>query len=77
MNKDEAEKRTEKLKKVINHHRYLYHVLNKQEISDEALDSLKHELYSLEQKFPACNAGLSDQRVQAHRFLNLKRFATS
>ena len=53
MNKDEAEKRTEKLKKVINHHRYLYHVLNKQEISDEALDSLKHELYSLEQKFPA------------------------
>ncbi len=52
MNKDRAEKRVEKLKKVINYHRYLYHVLNKQEISDEALDSLKHELYSLEQKFP-------------------------
>lgn len=52
MNNDAAEKRIEKLKKVINHHRYLYHVLNKQEISDEALDSLKDELYSLEQKFP-------------------------
>ncbi len=52
MNKDRVEKRVEKLKKVINHHRYLYHVLNKQEISDEALDSLKHELHSLEQKFP-------------------------
>jgi DNA ligase (NAD+) len=52
MTKGEAKKRIEKLKKVINHHRYLYHVLNKQEISDSALDSLKHELYKLEQQFP-------------------------
>lgn len=52
MTKEEARKRIEKLKKVINHHRYAYHVLNKQEISDEALDSLKYELYSLEQQFP-------------------------
>ena len=52
MAKNEAEKRIEKLKKVINHHRYLYHVLNKQEISDAALDSLKHELYKLEEKYP-------------------------
>ena len=44
--------RIEKLKKVINHHRYLYHVLDKQEISDEALDSLKKELFDLEQKYP-------------------------
>jgi len=52
MTKQQAKQRIEKLKKVINHHRYLYHVLNKQEISDAALDSLKHELYKLEQKYP-------------------------
>jgi len=44
--------RIEKLKKVINHHRYLYHVLDKQEISEAALDSLKHELYKLESANP-------------------------
>ena len=52
MRKEEAKKRIEKLREVINHHRYLYHVLDKQEISDEALDSLKHELYKLEQQYP-------------------------
>ncbi len=52
MTKEEAEKRIEKLKKTISHHRYLYHVLDRQEISDAALDSLKHELYRLEQQFP-------------------------
>jgi len=52
MRKEEAEKRIEKLKKVINHHRYLYHVLDKQEISDTALDSLKHELKKLEEQYP-------------------------
>lgn len=52
MNKEEAKKRIEKLKKEIETHRYLYHVLDKQEISDAALDSLKHELYELEQRFP-------------------------
>ena len=52
LSKTEAKKRIKKLKKVINYHRYLYHVLNKQEISEAALDSLKHELYQLEQQFP-------------------------
>ena len=52
MNKIEAKQRIDKLKKEINHHRYLYHVLDKQEISDAALDSLKNELYKLEQKHP-------------------------
>jgi len=50
--KIEAKKRIEKLKKVISYHRYLYHVLDRQEISDSALDSLKHELHQLEKKFP-------------------------
>ena len=48
----DVKERIESLKKIINHHRYLYHVLDKQEISDSALDSLKHELYLLEQKHP-------------------------
>jgi len=48
----QAKQRIEKLKKLINHHRYLYHVLDKQEISDAALDSLKKELFNLEQKYP-------------------------
>ncbi len=52
MNKDNAKKRIEKLKKEISHHRYLYHVLDKTEISDAALDSLKNELAKLEQQFP-------------------------
>lgn len=52
MTKEEVKKRIEKLKAKINHHRYLYHVLDRQEISDAALDSLKHELYKLEQEYP-------------------------
>ncbi len=52
MAKDEAKNRIEKLKMEINHHRYLYHVLDRIEISDAALDSLKHELEKLEEKYP-------------------------
>ncbi len=52
MEKQEAKKRINKLKEVINYHRYLYHVQNRQEISDAALDSLKHELFKLEEQFP-------------------------
>lgn len=50
--KEEIRKRIEKLKEVINYHRHLYHVLDKQEISDSALDSLKKELFDLEQQYP-------------------------
>ena len=52
MLKSEAGERIEKLKKEIDRHRYLYHVLDRSEISDAALDSLKHELALLEGKFP-------------------------
>lgn len=48
-----AKERAAKLRKEINHYRYLYHVLNRQEISDAALDSLKHELTKIEAAFPA------------------------
>ena len=52
MTEQQAKQRIEKLKKLIRHHRYLYHVLDKQEISESALDSLKKELFGLEQQFP-------------------------
>ncbi len=43
-NKKKAKNRIEKLRELIDHHRYLYHVKNISEISEEALDSLKKEL---------------------------------
>ena len=52
MTKEEAKERIEKLKEIINKARYSYHVLDKALMSDDALDSLKHELYELEQKYP-------------------------
>lgn len=52
MPKQTPEQRIKELRKEINHHRYLYHVLNQQEISDAALDSLKHELTELEKQYP-------------------------
>ncbi|MCP6719238.1 MAG: NAD-dependent DNA ligase LigA [Patescibacteria group bacterium] len=64
MTKGEAKKRIDKLKKVISYHRYLYHVLDRQEASDAAFDSLKHELYELEQEFPELiTPGSPTQRV--------------
>lgn len=52
MTKNQAKQRIEKLKKLIDYHRYLYHVLDRQEISQSALDSLKKELFDLEQRYP-------------------------
>ncbi|KPJ56509.1 hypothetical protein AMJ49_04670 [Parcubacteria bacterium DG_74_2] len=52
MTKRQAQQRIKKLKKLIDYHRYLYHILDRQEISDAALDSLKKELFDLEQKYP-------------------------
>jgi len=64
MTKQEAKQRLASLRKEIDYHRYQYHVLNKQEISDEALDSLKHELSQLEQQFPdLVTADSPSQRV--------------
>lgn len=50
--KSEARERLVSLRKTIEHHRYLYHVLNKSEISSEALDALKHELVLIEGAYP-------------------------
>ncbi|MBI5798523.1 MAG: hypothetical protein HZB10_01150, partial [Candidatus Yonathbacteria bacterium] len=50
--KQDARKRLVSLRKTIEHHRYLYHVENKSEISPEALDTLKHELVLIEEAYP-------------------------
>lgn len=52
MNKEEALKRINKLKEQINKYRYAYHVLNQDLVSPEVLDSLKKELFDLENQFP-------------------------
>ena len=52
MNKHEVKGRIDELTRVINYHRRLYHVEDRQEISDSALDSLKHELKTLEEQYP-------------------------
>lgn len=52
MTKSEAAERIAKLRQEIDRYRYQYHVQNKLEISEAALDALKHELYNLEAEFP-------------------------
>ncbi len=52
MDKKAARERIEHLRRAINRDRYLYHVLNAPELSEEAGDSLKKELFDLEQQFP-------------------------
>lgn len=44
--------RHKKLVEVIDRHRYLYHVLDQSDMSDEAYDSLMEELRLLEEKYP-------------------------
>lgn len=52
LDKAKVKARIEALRKSIEHHRYNYHVLDKEEISQEALDSLKRELSELEAAHP-------------------------
>jgi len=52
MNKNDAEKRINKLRELINDYRYHYHVLDESIMSEAAADSLKHELSELEAEFP-------------------------
>ncbi|HEY4497933.1 MAG TPA: NAD-dependent DNA ligase LigA [Candidatus Paceibacterota bacterium] len=71
-----AKERIEKLKRLINRYRYAYHVLNKSEISDEALDSLKHELTILEDQFPDLRAPDSPtMRVEGKVLAEFKKIA--
>ncbi len=78
ISKKEAEERIKKLKETINYHRYLYHVKDRQEISDSALDSLKKELFDLENRFPELKTADSPtQRVGGEpldKFKKVKHF---
>lgn len=49
----EVQERYEKLKEAVSRYRYQSHVENISEISEEALDSLKHELVEIESQFPS------------------------
>jgi DNA ligase (NAD+) len=48
----DAIERLEKLKKLVERHRHLYHTEDKPEITDEAYDSLTAELTALEKRYP-------------------------
>lgn len=64
MDKKTAKNRIEKLIKEIDYHRYLYHVEDREEISEAALDSLKNELFKLEMDYPdLVSASSPTQRV--------------
>ncbi len=52
IDKNKARERLEKLKAEINKYRHAYHVEDKSLISDSALDSLKKELFDLENQYP-------------------------
>jgi DNA ligase (NAD+) len=54
--------RYEKLIKLIDHHRSLYHVQDKPEITDEAYDSLMKELVAIEEKHPELISPLSPSK---------------
>ncbi len=66
--------RYEKLKSAVNRYRRLYHVYDKEEISQEALDSLKHELVELEAAHPLLIAPDSpSQRVAGEPLPGFKK----
>lgn len=50
--KQEAKKRIEKLREEIDRDRYLYHVLDSPQVSDDVYDSLMRELRGLEEEHP-------------------------
>ena len=52
MDKQTAEKRINELVELLNHHAYLYYVLDQNEIEDYEYDMLQRELKGLEEQFP-------------------------
>ncbi len=63
-----------KLRKSIEKYRYEYHVLNKSDISPEALDSLKKELVDLEAEYPELiTADSPTQRVAGEPLKSFKK----
>ncbi len=66
--------RYEKLVKTVDHFRYLYHVLDKPDITDESYDSLMQELVGMEEKYPELRTPLSPtQRVGGEPLSEFKK----
>lgn len=66
--------RLKKIKELLNKHRYLYHVLDKPEISDEAYDSLLKELEAIESEYPeSITLDSPTQRVGAEPLKEFKK----
>ena len=74
--KKDAQERLFVLRKAIEKHRYLYHVLDQSEISPEALDSLKQELTTIEKAYPdLITADSPSQRVAGKPLEGFKKIA--
>lgn len=73
MEKERARERIEKLKHEIDRYRYDYHVLDRSDIPDSALDSLKKELFDLETEWPEFVT--PDSPTQRVAGVPLKKFA--
>ena len=70
----DIKKRVTQLRAAINRYRYSYHVLDKEEITAEALDSLKYELAGLEEKYPELKTPDSPtQRVEGKPLSEFKK----
>lgn len=70
----EVIERLAKLKQTVEHHRHLYHVLDREEISAEALDSLKNELKKIEDEYPELvTADSPSQRVAGESLPQFKK----
>jgi DNA ligase (NAD+) len=66
--------RLNKLKELILHHQRLYHTLDKPELSDEAYDSLVHELVAIEKDYPELKTSDSpSQRVGGEPLKEFKK----
>ncbi|MEI6650701.1 MAG: NAD-dependent DNA ligase LigA [Candidatus Moraniibacteriota bacterium] len=59
MERNQVKERIEKLTAEVDRHRYLYHVEDAPDLSDEAYDSLFHELLRLEDEFPEFKSATS------------------
>lgn len=59
MNSEQAKKRIQQLRLLLEHHRHLYHTKDAPEISDQVYDSLMQELATLEVQFPMFDSPMS------------------
>jgi DNA ligase (NAD+) len=68
--------RARRLRNLINKYRYQYHVENRLDISESALDALKYELKKLEEEYPALITPDSPtQRIEGRALAKFKKVA--